>query len=247
MHHLPTGPNPTLLVDVDQIRGIDLDPGTAHADAVIACGLTPPDQRTPAGPTFDDAFICLGIAGRIDHLAPLTVLLSSDPSAEREDLLVRGTPAHDPTIDLWVPSLLDPSCAPPGTTALTAMVRVPSTPGPGGRTSNTPGSDHLLASVRQSVLDALTRAGVPDLTSRLRAEHAWLVRRRLGRPAGSERAPEQPLPVGLTIATTDDAHPALRALAGIRAVRRAAVHLGVPLPEDGASVHTGAPDPDSTL
>jgi phytoene desaturase len=82
-------------------------------------------ERTRFEPACSGVVLYLGCNRTWDHLAHHDFFFSDDPEAEFHDIYERKVPADDMTAYLAVPSLTDPSCAPPGHTALYVLVHTP--------------------------------------------------------------------------------------------------------------------------
>ncbi len=76
-------------------------------------------------PACSGVVLYLGCNRTWDHLAHHDFIFSEDPDAEFHDIYDRHIPARDMTAYLAVPSLTDPSVAPPGHTALYVLVHTP--------------------------------------------------------------------------------------------------------------------------
>ncbi len=76
-------------------------------------------------PACSGVVLYLGCDRTWDHLAHHDFIFSEDPDDEFRDIYERRVPAKDMTIYLAIPSLTDPGVAPPGHTALYALVHTP--------------------------------------------------------------------------------------------------------------------------
>ena len=82
-------------------------------------------QRRRLEPACSGVVLYLGCDRTWDHLAHHDFLFSEDPEAEFRDIYERQVPAPDMTLYLAVPSITDPTAAPPGCTALYVLVHTP--------------------------------------------------------------------------------------------------------------------------
>jgi diapolycopene oxygenase len=82
-------------------------------------------ERQRFEPACSGVVLYLGCNRTWDHLAHHDFIFSDDPEAEFHDIYERHMPARDMTAYLAVPSLTDPSVAPPGHTALYVLVHTP--------------------------------------------------------------------------------------------------------------------------
>jgi diapolycopene oxygenase len=163
--HRPGSLVEEILVDGDRVRGVRLAGGEhLPADVVVsnadvirtysellphpAAGAFLRRERNRLEPACSGVVLYLGCNRTWDHLAHHDFLFSKDPEAEFHDLYDRQLPAHDFTAYLAVPSLSDPTVAPPGHTALYVLVHTP---------YRTGGVDWLHAGprYRQAILDRL--------------------------------------------------------------------------------------------
>lgn len=131
-----------ILLEGTRVTGVRLRGGEVlRADAVVSnCDVIRTHEellRHPAAvdilrrergrlePACSGVVLYLGCSRTWDHLAHHDFLFSEDPDAEFADIYERHVPARDMTAYLAVPSLTDPSAAPPGHTALYVLVHTP--------------------------------------------------------------------------------------------------------------------------
>lgn len=82
-------------------------------------------ERKRLEPACSGVVLYLGCNRTWDHLLHHDFLFSDDPDAEFHDIYHRKVPAEDMSIYLAVPSITDPTVAPPGHSALYVLVHTP--------------------------------------------------------------------------------------------------------------------------
>jgi phytoene desaturase len=120
-------------------------------------------ERERFEPACSGVVLYLGCDRTWDHLLHHDFLFSEDPEAEFHDIYDRRVPAEDMTVYLAVPSVTDPSVAPPGHTALYVLVHTPY------RTDET---DWAVEGprYREAILDRLEQRGLDALRESIRVE-----------------------------------------------------------------------------
>ncbi|MGV3720008.1 MAG: phytoene desaturase family protein [Actinomycetota bacterium] len=131
-----------ILLKGDRVTGVRLQSGEElPADRVVsncdiirtyseliqhpAAAQTLRRDRKRLQPACSGVVLYLGCNRTWEQLLHHDFYFSDDPEAEFHDIYDRGVPASDMSIYLAAPSITDPSAAPPGHTALYALVHTP--------------------------------------------------------------------------------------------------------------------------
>ncbi|MBM3457765.1 MAG: phytoene desaturase, partial [Armatimonadetes bacterium] len=168
-----------ILLDETRVTGVGLTGGERiAADRVVSnCDvlrtyselLTHPAARRLARrrqrlePACSGVVLYLGCDRTWDHLLHHDFLFSADPEAEFRDIYDRRVPARDMTLYVAVPSVTDPSVAPPGHSSLYVLVHTPYL---------NPGVDwsQEAPGYREAILDRLEEGGLVGIRKSIRTE-----------------------------------------------------------------------------
>jgi phytoene desaturase len=181
----------SILTEGERAIGVAAGDGRIDADAVVAdvdplevvsrllpahlrraAGGSTLSSRTPSMSGFGWAF---GIEGPPPTHAVHTLLFARDFDAEMDAVFERGVVADDPSVWLSIPSLVDPSRAPPGHHTLFALLFAPPT-------AHRPDWDAETVRLRSVILARLQREW-GSLAGRIRSE-AFITPRDIARTGG---------------------------------------------------------------
>ncbi len=165
----------------DRVTGVRLTSGEhIAADAVVSncdvirtyeelldhprAQVTLKREKARLEPACSGVVLYLGCDRTRDQLAHHDFIFGEGPDSEFHDIYGRHVAARDMTIYLAVPSITDPSVAPPGHTALYALVHTP---------YRTERVDWAVEGprYREAILDRLEQRGLTGLRESIRVSH----------------------------------------------------------------------------
>lgn len=162
-----------------RVRGVVANSQLHHADVVIAnsdivrtfTDLIPGEEsetflRRNEGrlePACSGVVLYLGCRKRFTSLAHHSFLFSADSDAEFRDIYERRIPHPDPTIYLALPSLTDPTVAPPGCEAVYALAHTP-------YIASEYDWNHYADAYREILIDKMERCGMTGLRDSIETE-----------------------------------------------------------------------------